>query len=263
MARRVLVDADILVYRACSAAQTPTRFDDGTWCEVADEQVAKERVDHEIARVKEMFGEPVILALSCTERNWRRELDPTYKHNRTAKKPLLYWSIRDYLIDLYQALRWVSLEADDVIGILATLGPGAMILSNDKDFRTIPNVTLVRSITDHPIELEETTQQSADWHHLFQALMGDSTDGYPGCPGVGPKTAKKLLPKDASVPELWRRVVERYEKAGLDKAAALLQARLARILRDGEYHDGKVKLWSPPTIRKTKSGRLNYPPNGV
>jgi len=78
---------------------------------------------------------------------------------------------------------------------------------------------------------------------LLQALTGDSVDGYPGCPGIGPKRAERLLNKETS----WETVVAAYAKEGLDEEYALAQARVARILRWDEYNIKKeeVILWTP------------------
>jgi len=75
----------------------------------------------------------------------------------------------------------------------------------------------------------------------MQTLMGDSTDNYKGCPKVGLKTAEKILAENST----WETVVAAFEKAGLSEEDALENARLARILRDGEYNNetGEVKLW--------------------
>jgi DNA polymerase-1 len=107
---------------------------------------------------------------------------------------------------------------------------------------------------------------------MVQSLAGDRVDGYAGCPGIGMERSKRILsdPKEL-VPEhgvvtrgarkgqattkwvskptdsMWRCIVTHYEKAGRDEAEALLNARLARILRAGEYdrETGAVKLWVP------------------
>jgi DNA polymerase-1 len=88
--------------------------------------------------------------------------------------------------------------------------------------------------------------------------MGDSTDGYKGCPGIGPKAAEKVL---AGPGDPWANVVAAYtdayrkdkdpEKAkwlGMDpEALALLNAQLARILRSSDW-DSKARrpiLWRP------------------
>ena len=73
--------------------------------------------------------------------------------------------------------------------------------------------------------------------------MGDTTDGYSGCPKIGPKTAEKILKSNPT----WDAVVNQYQKADLSPDYALTQARLARILRHTEWDDDKmaVKLWEP------------------
>ena len=74
--------------------------------------------------------------------------------------------------------------------------------------------------------------------------MGDSTDGFSGLKGCGPMTAKKLLEKNGAT---WKTVVDAYVAKGLDAVDALLTARLARILRDGDYdfNTNEVTLWTP------------------
>ena len=93
---------------------------------------------------------------------------------------------------------------------------------------------------------------------MMQTLTGDTTDGYTGCPGIGPKTAEKILQaalaegtteaNPAQLREIyWQHVVKAYAKAGLSEEEALTQARVARICRNSDY-DFKTKqviLWSP------------------
>ena len=76
----------------------------------------------------------------------------------------------------------------------------------------------------------EVTEEDANYNHLLQALTGDAVDGYSGCPGIGIKRASRLLDADAS----WDSVIAAYDKAGLTEEDALVQARVARILRHGE-----------------------------
>src|SRR3546814_8955273 len=65
-----------------------------------------------------------------------------------------------------------------------------VIVSEDKDMQTLPNVKIWRQD-----KLVETTAESAENFWLYQTLMGDSTDGYKGCPGCGPKSAEAILQK--------------------------------------------------------------------
>ncbi len=113
----------------------------------------------------------------------------------------------------------------------------SIIISEDKDMLTVPG-KLYRGG-----ELLTVTPEMARYQHMYQTLTGDATDGYPGCPGVGPKTAEKLL---QGAPEgFWGVVVQAYEKAGLTEDDALLNARMAYILQAENWKDGEVKLWQP------------------
>jgi DNA polymerase-1 len=137
------------------------------------------------------------------------------------------------------------------MGILSTK-PGKspkIIVSDDKDMKTIPGLLYRQG------ELIEVTEADADYWHMYQTLIGDSADGYAGLPGCGPKTAEKILNfKDGEQyctwtgHTAWRVVVEAFEAKGLTADDTLLQARLARILRNSDFDPitKKVKLWTPP-----------------
>jgi 5'-3' exonuclease len=88
-------------------------------------------------------------------------------------------------------------------------------------------------------------------------LVGDTADGYPGLPSVGPKKAEALL-KDVfkthkawtlNCPWAWDAVKAAYIARGLTEADAIKQARLARILRNEDWDAVKKEpiLWSPPS----------------
>ena len=72
--------------------------------------------------------------------------------------------------------------------------------------------------------------------------MGDAVDGYAGLKGVGPKTAVKLLDKHGWD---WDGVVKIYESKDQTEEDALLNARLAYILRNKDYTNNEVQLWTP------------------
>ena len=104
--------------------------------------------------------------------------------------------------------------------------------------------------------ITEVTSHQATLFFYTQVLTGDTTDGYSGCPGVGPKSAAKILEGATTHFEAWQRIIQAYEKAGLTEDNALLQARLARILRYGEYSLSQgATLWTPSTNREKSSER--------
>ena len=119
------------------------------------------------------------------------------------------------------------------------LADEAVVASIDKDLLTVPGVHY-NFVTD---QWAEQDRDGADYWWMAQTLIGDSTDGYPGCRGIGKKKAATLLSGVTDPKELWERVVAVFP----DRDAALLQARLARILRPGEgnLEDGAYTLWTP------------------
>lgn len=148
-------------------------------------------------------------------------------------------------MNTYDAIMFDGLEADDVMGILGSKNTEFVLVSEDKDMKTIPC-----QLYNHKTQaVDIITKPEADYNFMLQTLTGDATDGYSGCPKVGPKTAEKILATDEerTLDWMWFKVVEAYKKAGFGEEYALTQARLARILRWREYN-GHVKLWTPPDI---------------
>jgi len=250
----LLLDADIIAYKPAAKAQRTFKFpglepavvvDD--WAEVVP------RVDADMARLQDILHtNKVIVCLSCpTAENWRLDVLPTYKGNReNTVRPVLLADVKAHLESNNPSYRRPRMEADDIMGILSThptLVPGKrVIVSEDKDMKTIPGWLFnpAKDTKPHLIEPEE-----ADWWHAYQALCGDSTDGYAGCPGVGPAGAIKALgPIGMNPRSLWEAVVTRFVLRGFTEADALVQARVARICRhtDYDFKRKEVRLWNPP-----------------
>jgi DNA polymerase I len=248
MSRTLLIDADVVAYNAAASNEVATDWGGGYWTWHCDENAVKAAVLEIIDRyMAELDGTDVKLCLTDSEGNFRFGVLPSYKGNRkSVKKPLVLKSIKQWLIDEHAAYFRPGLEGDDCMGILSTanvIKGEKVIVSIDKDMKTIPGLFCHR-LEDGVMEISE---DEADYWHLYQTLTGDTTDGYAGCPGVGPKKATALLDADPS----WSTVVAAYAKAGLSEADALQQARVARILRASDYDFKKKEpiLWTPKTRR--------------
>lgn len=243
MSRTILIDADITCYQVAVTNEEPTRFDNGLWVLWADENKTKQDFDEAIdAIVENTEADDYILCLT-SEHNFRKDILPSYKGNRKeTRKPMMLPFLRKHIMDHHRHEIREGLEGDDLMGIYATnpnLDGEFVIYSADKDMKTIP--ALLWSVEDGmPIKISE---EEANRNWLFQTLTGDTTDGYKGCPNVGPVAANKILDKDCS----WSAVVAAYEKAGLTERDALQQAQVARILRFDNYDldTNTVKVWTP------------------
>lgn len=246
----ILLDADIVCYQIAAAAEEPIDWGDGLWTLHAWEEPAIAKLEDYIETLRQDLGGGEVIACLSDSSNFRKDVLPTYKANRKAtRKPLLLSLLRRYTAETYRSYQRPGLEGDDLLGILATssvIKGEKVMVTIDKDLKCIPGKHLNMGKRDEGVY--EVTEEQADYWHLFQTLTGDQTDGYAGCPGIGPKKAEAVL-ADASTPaEMWQRIVKVYEKAQLSEAEALVQARVARILRSADY-DFKaksVKLWLPP-----------------
>lgn len=148
---------------------------------------------------------------------FRHEQFPEYKATRDETPEDIRWAvpvIKDFLtaygIKMVEVPRY---EADDVIGTLAHRGAKdgleVVMVTPDKDYAQLvqPNVTMLRPQSGakgyERLGVEEVKTKFEVENPLqvidLLGLMGDSADNIPGCPGVGAKTAVKLLADFGSI----------------------------------------------------------------
>jgi len=245
MSTTLLIDGDIFIYKAAVGAQTAVDFGDGQWGMGADLPAAKAHLDEIFKQIQTTLKADIIVIALSDRQN-------SYKANRKdTQRPLLLEPLRQHVRDSYSFFERPLLEADDVLGILATnpkiIKGTRIIVSSDKDMRTIPCLLYNPDWHEEP---EEITKFQADYSFHVQILTGDRVDGYGGCPNVGKKKAAKLL-ADTDPAQWWGIIVGQYEKAGLGEADALQTAQVARILRheDYNYKEKRPCLWTPKTNR--------------
>jgi DNA polymerase I len=172
--------------------------------------------------VEEEQPTKMLVAFDAGKTTFRHESFEDYKGGRQKTPPELseqFPYIRK-LIDAYKIKRYEleMYEADDIIGTLAKNASNEMdviIVSGDKDLTQLASehVTVYvtrKGITDiekyTPAHIEEkyglTPEQIVD----MKGLMGDSSDNIPGVPGIGEKTAIKLLKEHGTVEKLYEAI---------------------------------------------------------
>lgn len=275
----LLIDGDLWAYRVAAAEEEAIDFGEGQFALTADAETGIKNLDALMEDfMTRLSAERMIVAISDSE-NYRKTVLPTYKANRDGiRRPMILKALLEHYRENYEVFTRPTLEADDVLGILATnpkVVPGEkIIVTMDKDLRTVPGLHWNPEKEGLTKDQKPTLikQREADLMFYAQVLSGDAVDGYSGCPGIGAIGAAKIVAEPVKLvateqeikrgpnkgtkrvrwlaeptTDLWGCIVSHYEKAGLAEADALTSARVARILRHEDY-DYKRKepiLWRP------------------
>jgi DNA polymerase-1 len=251
MTTTILLDSDIVAFQFSSTAQQSFNFGDTGVCQSVEElsDVTPKVHDWITSLMEKLHADEIIVCLSVpSEEGWRKQVLPSYKGNRKdLVRPILLQQVKDYLATEYPSYIRPTLEADDVMGVLSThptiVKGTKIIVSEDKDMKTIPGLLFNPRKHNKPQYIPEPL---ADFYHMYQTLTGDTTDGYKGCPGMGPVKTERLL-NDTERSDWWSAVVSAFKAKGLTEEDALVQARVARICRaeDYDFKNKEVKLWNP------------------
>ena len=192
--------------------------------------------------------QPTYMAVAFDHgKTFRHEAFPAYKAQREetpedirASVPIIKDILEAYHIPVLQA---DGFEADDVIGTLATdagrEGIETYMLTPDKDYGQLVggNVYIYRprhgggydTLGESEVTQKygiATTAQVID----LLALMGDSADNFPGCPGVGEKTAAKLITQFGSIDNMLAHTDEIKGKLREKVEGAVDDIRMSRFL---------------------------------
>ncbi|MBW6512317.1 MAG: DNA polymerase I [Desulfuromonadaceae bacterium] len=209
---------------------------------------------------------PDLLAVVFDARGptFRKEIYPAYKANRAAtpddlipQLPLIREVVRGFNIP---ALEREGFEADDIIATLAKKfaadGFDVMIVTGDKDLMQVvtDKIRLLDTMKDKISGLAEVAERfggSPDKVVEVQALAGDSSDNVPGVPGIGEKTAVKLIQQFGSVENLLANLdqLKGKQRENLENfsAQALLSKRLVKLVDDVDlpYNAADFTLSAP------------------
>jgi len=245
--RTLLFDSDIFAFKAAAANEITTPFGKYSY-----EDNAIRDVDSRIEELMvELDADEAVMCLTHVS-NFRYAVLPTYKGNRNRDekaRPELLPRIKQHLTDEYRSYIRPHLEADDIMGILATHAKLIMgekiIVSEDKDMRTVS--APVYNPRNPELGVQIITPLEAAQMHMWQTIVGDATDGYGGAAGVGKASVYAEDINTLDLEDLWDGVLEAYASKGLSEEGALIQAQVAKILssRGYDFPNKIVKLWSP------------------
>ncbi len=193
--------------------------------------------------LKDRSPDHVAVIFDAGRTTFRTEIYPEYKANRAAMPDDLRPQIEPIkeMVRAFNipALELAGFEADDIIATLARecreRGVQVTVVTGDKDLMQIvtDSVRLLDTMKDKesgPAEVVERFGVGPERVTDILGLAGDTSDNIPGIPGVGEKTAAKLIQEFGSLDLLLERAVEVKGKTGERLREFADQARLSRRL---------------------------------
>jgi DNA polymerase-1 len=183
-----------------------------------------------IYMVKDQQPDAVLVAFDRPEPTFRHEANPLYKAQREASPDILRQQmglVREVLASLnITVVDLAGWEADDIIATVAergkALGHDVVIVTGDRDSYQLvhdPHVKVLynkRGVSDYALYDEagiaEKTGVTPELYPQYAALRGDPSDNLEGVPGVGEKTAAKLLNQYGSLDGIFAHVDEQTPK---------------------------------------------------
>ncbi|MBU3718330.1 MAG: DNA polymerase I [Actinobacteria bacterium] len=172
----------------------------------------------------------LVVAFDRSEPTFRHEAEPKYKAQRESAPDILRQQlgiVREVLAALgVPAIEIPGFEADDIIATVADRavdgGFDVMIVTGDRDSYQLvrdPHVRVLynrRGVTDYALYDEagilEKTGVTPQQYPTYAALRGDPSDNLPGVPGVGEKTAAKLVSKYGTLDGIFAHTSEQTPK---------------------------------------------------
>lgn len=273
-----LIDGDIIVYEAASAAEAA--WMSGGIAPFDYVEGLLESTVLSICAAVKATKDPLFFL--STDRNFRYELAKTkpYKGNRKhVERPFHYENIRAYIPARWDTIICDGYEADDGMAMyqVAAKEP-TIICSRDKDMRQVPgwHYTWARGGQDEsgpdfveglgeltlssrqavptnpdkkPYMVYKCRGHGIKWFYA-QCLVGDATDNIPGLTGCGDLKAYELLNPCTSELECHKVVLDAYNIVwGVEKGREKMreQAQLVWLVR-GFNEDGSLQMWDHPNM---------------
>jgi len=253
MEKFVLIDGNAIVHRAYHVMPPLTRSD-GT-----PTGAVQGFFSMILKIIAELVPDHIAIAFDSPSPNFRKELFKKYQSQRPAMESdlspqfgIIQGILKNAKISVYAV---DGLEADDIIGTIAEkakkTGHLVYILTGDRDMLQLVNrktkvLAPVKGISEMILYDEEKVKEkygiTPEQFVELKALMGDSSDNYPGVSGIGPKTASNLISEYGSVENIYKNMAKvraknskLAQKLEEGKENAKLAHQLATILTNAPF----------------------------
>jgi DNA polymerase-1 len=270
MAKYLLLDGNSLAYRAFFALPTDMATASG---QVTNAVYGFTNML--VFLLREHRPDGIAVAFDRPEPTFRHGLVTDYKGGREAAPDILKQQmglVRQVVETLkIPVLELATYEADDILATLATQardrGDDVIVVTGDRDAYQLvedPHIKVLynkRGVTDYVLYdeagIHERTGVTPEQYPMYAALRGDTSDNLPGVPGVGEKTAAKLINTWGDLDGVFANVDKNTPKLRENLAAHEARVRenylATPLIRDVpiecDLEDLKMGGWDPDEIR--------------
>jgi DNA polymerase-1 len=267
----MLIDGNSLLYRAFFALPTDLATASGQVTNAVygfTSMLINLIKDHQPDQLVATFDRP--------EPTFRHEVVESYKEGRAAAPDILrqQMGLARQLIETLRIpmIDWPGFEADDVIATLAAqaeaAGDDVIIVTGDRDTYQLvkdPYIKVLynkRGVSDYVLYdeagIEARTGVRPEMYAMYAALRGDPSDNLPGVPGVGEKTAARLINTYGSLDGIFSHLDELTPKLRKSLADAESQVRanaaVTPLVRDVPVEinpaDAELGGWDPDELKR-------------
>lgn len=226
---KVIFDADSLIYASCFKGKD-NRLDKDDLFET-DVDVAFDKFTDGFQRCLSFLEDKVavdeVVFCNGSINNFRKNITPTYKANRTAKKPEILGALHDLVQFCYDSVWGDGVETDDVVATLWAEEvkkngvDNVIIMSLDKDYKQFPCWFYDYNYKNR--ELIKITEEEALNNFYSQMIIGDTADNIKVCKGYGKAYALKLFKDSKSEFSLISKTYRLYKQVYGDEARAMFE----------------------------------------
>ncbi len=198
---KALVDSDTPIFATALVSED------------VSEAIAKSRLDVAIGNILDGCECSEYTLFISGGHNFRKDIDPSYKANRTQPDPKHREALRLHLINEWGAVECVGYEADDACGIYQT--KETVIVGIDKDLLQIPGRHYSWPIIKKGNVVREgrwlDIDEETGFRNFFtQALTGDTSDNIKGVYGIGKVKAARVLEDCHTEEDMYHKVYDIY-----------------------------------------------------
>ena len=244
---KVIFDADSLIYASCFKSKDD-RLDKDDLFET-DVDVAFEKFTDGFQRCLSFLEERVavdeVVFCNGSINNFRKNITPTYKSNRTAKRPEILGALHNLVKFTYDSVWGDGVETDDVVATLWAEEvkkngvDNVIIMSIDKDYKQFPCWFYDYNYKNR--EFIKITEEEALNNFYSQMIIGDTADNIKVCKGYGKAYALKLFKDSKSEFSLISKTYRLYKQVYGDEARAMFEQSKSLLKLKTDCYDQIIR----------------------